>query len=208
MLSYTEKNESAVTLLELILSSILVGVVILGVVSIDFAIRRNQQTTSRSSILAMQTSAVMLRITKEASLAIGYESNPGIAVNADPSIKLCIRKEDNTPSTPGDYTDDTWFCFQYNAAAYNMIGCTVNEADAKGSLNPCNSASAVIDNSVQDTMSGKMANASFNWVASATDFYIGVSLTARHNPAAPRNPITNPQFILNTRVRPLSHSWN
>lgn len=212
------QNQSALTLLEVILASMLVGVVLLGVVSVDLAVRRTQQTTSGSAILAMQTAAAMLTISKETARAIGYQGDQGIAENDAARNRLCVRQDVPSPTpTPDIYTDDRWYCLEYDGTR-NIFDCLFpadgggNDLIALTNATPCTTANGLGILLPQNPLNPPLINnataVNLDWNNSPGNFYIAIDLTTRNNPLTPRDPIKNPDYSVSTRVQPISHSWN
>jgi len=193
------------TLTELLVASILVGIVMLGVASFSIALKHIQGGTSRSALLAMRTHAAMAKITKDAYATVGDATNPGIkerAMGQDRSI--CFRKDTNDPSS---YTDDTWSCYYRRrlGSSNNLWRCTEPTPPAKvppANLLECNNGGT------SDLLLNLNNNDYFTIVTDTDDRleYIEFTFTAIIDRSAAVHPVDNPLYTLVTRVSPPGHS--
>ena len=186
---------TALTLVELLVATAIIGIVLIGVVSVDYAIRQSEQTASHSTLVSMRTSMAMSRITKDAALAAGDLSNPGIYTyeSALPLRRtLCVRQDVNDPNI---YTDDTWICSTQGTDT-DLYRCT----ETAPAVDPCQAS-----NPARELLLPKIVLLDFN--DPLADHYIEVTLTYRYDNSVPENPITNPEEILTTRIIPSGQSW-
>jgi len=109
-------TNKGLTLTELLVSTVLIGIVMLGVVSFSMTIKNLQESSNQSGITRMKMTAAMRYMTKDASLAVGEEGNRGVwGDDVGPTRGICFRHEANIV-TPGDYTDDTWVCYEHGGS--------------------------------------------------------------------------------------------
>lgn len=166
----------------------------LGVVSVDYAIRRTQQTTSLKNLLVLQTSAMMFNINKSAMYATGNESDVGVfELEADRT--LCIRLNDPDGQVTVDLSDDIWRCYSRDVNQLKMCDNLV--------------APARCTNQAGMTVLGTVVNPTgFQiHVENSSSFYLEVTLTSRADPTNPANPLTNPEYSLTTRAIPFAHTY-
>ncbi len=195
-------GQTGLTLTELVIASILVGIVSLGIFSVDYALRGSRAAASDDSILAMKTWATMEHITKNAKLAVGDINSPGIIASSG-SNYLCFRQD--TSSTPNDYTDDVWRC--YSKFSNNIHTCTKTSA---AGASACSSADEIIGTyAVADSCSVNCDLFTYTLVqnSSLQKFYLDISLTNRSSPATPSDPMDNPNYSLQTRIFPEGQSY-
>ena len=198
-----DPGRSGLTLTELVIASILVGIVMVGIFSVDFALRGSRAAASDDSLLAMKTWATMEHISKNAKLAVGNIVNPGVAA-ASGNNYLCFRQD--TATTPDDYSDDIWRC--YSRFSNNIHTCTKTAAAGASS---CNSTDDVIGTyALKDSCSADCELFTYNLVQDATlhKFYLDISLTNRLRPGTPSDPMDNPNYTLQTRIFPEGQSYN
>ena len=74
-------NKTGLTLTELVVASVLIGIVMLGIASFDYAIKNIQDSTNRSAVLGMQAQPAMYEIVKAARTSTGYNGDSGILCN-------------------------------------------------------------------------------------------------------------------------------
>ncbi len=108
-------NKQGITLSELVVASVIITVIMVGVVSVDYASRRIQKTAFLESQTSMKASAAMLMLTKNALSAVGDSSNYGIVYDdLGTDTGICFRHD--TDLNPGDYSGDTWICFAHGTS--------------------------------------------------------------------------------------------
>ena len=194
----TIKTNRALTLTELIAGTIIFGIVIVGVTAVDFAMRRSHQSTSQNSVLAMQTSAIMLHITKNIGVATGDRGTSGIVVNP---TNIWIRMEDPNPlppdPDPSTYADDIWVSYTFIPANFTLYFCTVPD-----STTPCTN----IDENL-GRLAAFTANLAVNDSAGTQNLYVEIILVNRPNPADFAKPLENPEYTLTSRTQPASSSF-
>ncbi len=189
------KNKNALTLTELIAATIVFGVVIAGVTSLDFALSQTRKGTSQSTIVTTQTSAIMLRMSKEVELATGNRADPGIVVDAN---DIWIRHESPANATPNptSYADDIWVGFTYDSGSHNIYYC----ATASGM--PCPNGSEIIG-----TVAAFAPTLINDEALGNQNFYLEVTLVNRFDPTAAANTFDNPECTLTSRIHPISFSY-
>jgi len=192
------KNTS-LTLTELLIATIILGIVMLGIAAVDFSFRQSQKGTSQNALVAMRTSAIMLHITKNAELATGNRSTPGATsgINIPSADTLWIRLE-NPAQTPGNYLDDVWVRYSYNTTNYNLYFCSGNP----DGVMVCPDFSETLG-----TLAGFSASTGIDDSLGVQTFYVEITLTNRINPALGPNIFDNPEYILKARVNPASSSY-
>ncbi len=203
MLQLTQKK--GVTLTELLISTMLIGMVMMGVVSVDYATKQSQIRTTRKSLIAAQVGGMMADITKNLTLATGNASNPstttGVRANTmsgdwGTSTDLCIRRDVNMAgaelNTPTNLGDDSWVCYTIGNGgnANRLFTCIKNSPSA------CNPS---------DTYIGKIISLTTTRIGTGT--YFEVNIQSRYDPSQAANPFENPDFNLKTRVQAALHSW-
>ena len=109
------------SLVELIMSSIMVGIVMLGIVGFSFTIKRIQDSTSKLSILSIRTSALLAQISRDIKLATGTEILNGILPYVDGDNRtICFRMDANADGEIDD--NDEWICYYHNSD-YEIFRC-------------------------------------------------------------------------------------
>ena len=181
---------NGMTLTELIMAAILVGVVAVGALSVDYALRSARNNVHSDSMLTSSTTNVMERIRRDAAAASGSSADPGVLTNA---TYLCLRIDNRDFNNAAD---DLWACYSQNGT--NLYRCLF-DSFAPGACAVDN------DNLIGTAVAGGFT---YTFVMSATDLYLDVTLINRFpNPGSAANPITNPEYRLDSRVYPDSHSF-
>lgn len=220
-------SKKAITLTELIVATIIIGIIMLGVSSVDYVIRKSKVTTSKSAQIATQAASMMNHITRSVSLAIGDKNNPGIeiwrGIGTDNITNLCIRQDVN--GTPGNYCDDIWVRYGHGDSK-NLF---VTLATTPDTLNPeCPSQCSLEDPPAQGGTEdafplGHIQDLQYTFVnpdncenpsdpcngGGPDDLYLDVTLTTRWDTsqAADPNNINNPEYTLSSQIMPFGHSW-
>jgi len=179
------------TLTELVVASVLIGIVMVGIASFSFVIKQLQDSINRKGIITLRASTGLTQITNEISLASGQN-----AIDWDDgNDAICARQDQNIPVTPDDTSDDTWICFTQGAA--NLVSrCEVFE--------PAQPDTTVLDCSIGGTETIQLGSNGFFTVQQTAGNieFIEFSLNVRFDSTIAVHPITNPQTTISTRVVP------
>ena len=125
--------ERGLTLTELMITTVVIGIIMAGVLSSDIAVRRQSNAAFNNTLSSLNVQAMVERIIASATLAVGDSGNPGIVFNANPQ-NLCFRQDLNldgsahNPITPANYADDRFAC--YTVSAGSLLTCNLNAAGA------------------------------------------------------------------------------
>jgi len=221
MRSYIKKinNVTALTLTELLVSCVLMGVVMVGIAGYSATVKRMYDTTDKQTILAMQAASAVASVERNASMSFGFQdtTNPNFSYVqnlANPISYWSFRADPN--NTPTIYTDDVWsITYKWNAGAnqYDLYTCFQQEGVGPGlgstpdvAQAPCGvNRIRMLGNSVQAFSINRVIDPS----PSALDMYVEVTLTASTDPASfADDPLDDPAFTITTRIPMTSHSWN
>ena len=200
-------NPLGLSLVELLITTSIVGMIMAGIVSIDYALRTNERQQTRTSLVALRTSAAMFDITTEASQAIGDVSTQCIRVapgiTTDNTNYICIYQS----PTPTGTGDDNWVCYTRRGTNLHKCQFTVSTTP-----NPTNCTGAATDRIV-GTVTTDVYNAPdtpFVWNDRTTaSFYFQITLKNRFDPttatyaaAVAQEHLTNPKIKLTSQVTP------
>ena len=188
LLNNTKKG---MTLTELMVSTMLVGIVMLGAISANYAILKSRREATDSASLAMQTSAIILNITRNASNAVGDANNPGmvmVTIGSD----FCFRQD--IPVTPGDYADDTWKC--YTRISEKIYMCERTSAEGSGLC--------IATDHVLGTVFS--FNPTITTNEATSEMLFSIEITCYVDPTAAYDLIRNPSFTLESEIVPAGHS--
>ena len=195
-------DKKGITLTELIVASILIGIVMIGVAAFSASIEQLHTSTNRSTILTMKTTATMNHITRAAYLAVGDETDRGIVTGGlGKKESICFRHD--TDVDPSSYTGDTWTCY-FIGNQQEIYLCDAgltppvdNWGDCKAGVgNPqelLTLDTIIFFNVVNDVGLGPLE-------------YIEINLPAIYQRNQPIHPIKNPRYILKSRITPPGHS--
>ena len=203
------------TLTELLVATILVGIVMMGVVSFSYSIKRMQGTTDKRVLLGIRTAAAMNHIRKNVSLAVGYKNDSGIIqgagdqVDGEPMDWISFRQD--RQQTPDDYTDDVWVIYRIPIGAHELLVCEqkTTEQGGQGPVplikeGPCANDQAIV-------LSKELEKAVFqvtkDYSNEVLNFYIDITLKTRFFPKGEESALSNPSYEISTRIFPQQHSW-
>ena len=193
------RTQSGLTLTELLVASVLVGIVMLGAVSVDYAIRNSKLGSSRAEVLSKEVGATILNITRDAMLTAGdnsattWQARGIYTYDVGDNFKtICFRQDAN--STPADYSDDPWACYSHGNDLDIYRCTTAANPSFAGWLN-CSTTGRKLLHVIQNDF--------FTVVEVSNRIQsIDVSLSARADPNSPQNPITNPGYSLQSSISP------
>ncbi len=176
----------------------------IGVVSVNYAMKRMENTTAKTTILGMQTAAAMNHITRNGLLAVGFESNPGIVLQLTTSPAYLSFRQD-VASTPGNFNDDQWVIYTDAGQANHLYTCRQDAATGAvpnlgGACDPAQSL-LLLDN---------VSLINYQLVRDNTvpSTYLEVEIQTRADVTQPSDPIRNPTYDLTTQISPPFHSWS
>jgi prepilin-type N-terminal cleavage/methylation domain-containing protein len=199
-------NPKGLSLVELLITTSIVGMIMAGIVSVDYAVRTSERQQSRTALVGLRTSAAMTDITKEASQAIGDATTQCIRIGnitTDNSNYICIYQS----ATPTGVADDFWIC--YTRRGTDLHKC---EFDVPTTPNPTNCTGAgtdrIISTVTTDTFDAPNTPFVFN-DRTTSSFYFQITLTNRFDPttatyaaAVAQEHLTNPKTKLTSQVTP------
>lgn len=212
---HLKHNTSGITLTELLVASVLVGIVMLGVAGFSVSIKQMQASTNQTTVLAMRARAALARMVKDASLAVGDNENCGTeglgSGNVDcglgirwvpigPPPAICFRHDRS--GTPDNYVDDSWVCYTLRGS-YDLSRC---DGMLKANITSNCTGAANVTEMIQ--LAKPEGFVFFNVIQNGNGRieYVEFIIRARPKFDQPADPITNPETLITTRVKPQGHS--
>ncbi len=201
------KRLRALTLTELIISTIIVSLVVGGVFSAEFAMRSTSKQLTDDIQVYLMTQALADYIRQSVRRTHGdlTTGNSGMSVNAGTQT-ICFRMDVEVSGsyTPNIYTDDNWHCF-------TLIGTNVYACDTGTSAGTC-AAGSFAGTLVSDEFTSPAIPAPQVTANSATgDLYFDITLVSRKDPSVGASvsgsnlasgSAANPQTVVQFRQRP------
>jgi type II secretory pathway pseudopilin PulG len=211
-------SKSSFTLLELLVTSVLVGIVIVGAVAVDYAIRKSRQSADRASVTRGAVQQAMLRMHRDAAKVVGDESakdtatpwtSRGIFANAiGPFRTICFRED--VSGTPGIFSDDNWNCYEHRSTDNHISRCVRTNAEVLIEFVP-----GFVACDIQPQFERIIRASDPNFFTLPLDAqnhieYVELRVQTHYNchingntcSVLSNNPIENPQFTLTTRISP------
>ncbi|MFZ5801175.1 MAG: hypothetical protein ACOY3D_07380 [Candidatus Omnitrophota bacterium] len=114
-----KESRNAVTLVELVMAVLLLGLVMISAANVDIASRKFFIATDKEGQLQVRLGAALEHMAKNITLAHGDTVDPGINIVGTGSIEIRL---DN--GTPQSYTDDVWMRYWQDGEAirYCVLG--------------------------------------------------------------------------------------
>lgn len=201
-----KRYNRGITLTELLVASIMIGIVMIGVASFSTTVIRLQSSTDKTVILSMRAKAAMAQLTQDAQLATGDITNLGVRADPNgggsPKRSICFRVD--ALETPENYGDDSWSCyFVENQLILWKCAYPTNPSDVPvNNANKCDGAGTkkkLLD--LTDKEYYQIVNDGDGRLQ-----YVKFSLSTIFDSALAVDPVTNPKYTLTTQVSPLAHS--
>ncbi len=219
-------NKKALTLTELIVSTVLIGIIMTGVATFTFAIKTIQDSSSYSTILNTRTASVMSHLVSSANLAVGWAQNPGISLDGwnspfssgtIPNDPQWVAFRHDTDNTPTNYNGDTWYIYICHlpgdstaGADYTLRYCTMSAAqftaagDAPDEVGACSPANSLI---LSTNLGVLICNLHLDDLT-YQKFTLRLGIRTEWLPGSGNtNPLENPYYNLITSVTPMGHTW-
>jgi len=216
-------NQKGVTLTELIVASMLIGIVMAGVTGFSVTVKDFEDHSQKATLLSMRTATAMHQITKDISLAVGNHLQRGVQTpSVDPVgiYSLCARHD--TSLTPEDYTDDEWVCYFVDNSGggidnifyrCNPVADIVYDSDQDGIVGPGFDGSCAAANRRQLINVMPHPNEVLfapviisNNATTGRLEYVEIRLYSLWEPTVEWDPVSNPSFALEARISPAGHS--
>ncbi len=198
------KNISrAFTLVELILAAVIVSIVVAGVFSAEYALRRMNESGAKDVNVNIQVKSIAEAVrgtmrTLHGDLT-GACSNHGIYANDSSDNTVCFRHDFG--STPGVYTDDKWTC-------YTLVGTSMYTCE-KDSATPCSNANTFVGQLVGDEFTNAaIPDPTVTCDSTTGEYYFEMTFVGRQEPSAnaavtagslTSGTETNPQVVIKIR---------
>ncbi len=202
------RPQNALTLTELLVATILIGIVMTGVASFSVFVKQAQYSTSAGTILAVQTATAMHYIVEDALRAVGDSGNPGILHNGSTSAtSICFRHDVNNPAS---YNEDLWKCYWYygpsegaESALYKCADRTAVMVVPPSNFGDCKTSA----DGVRFFSMNPKAPKYFTVVNDSGGrlLYIDITLNSIADYQRPADVIKNPTYQLFTRISPPLH---
>lgn len=198
--------KKGLTLTELLVSTILIGIVMMGVSAFSVFVKQARDSTGAGTILAVQTATAMHYLAEDASKAVGDSSDRGVVFELVPQQTICFRHD---VIDPASYNDDLWACYWYDAVSNGLWKC----ADRGGVPVLPPDFSACIGTMAGSSLGIKLVTID----PAATDYfkvvddangrfnYVDITLNTIADPLRLADTIANPTYQLFTRVSPPAH---
>jgi hypothetical protein len=187
------RHSQAITLTELLVATVIVGIIMMGIISTDYAVRKHSQGYANEAQLHLDTRATLAHIRNNAVAAEGTGQALGVRISSmanDNTNYFCFQRNLADPlAAPPNYK---WFC-------YTRTGTKIRFCGNKDSAGSCSSSDGIIGTVVSDGNGFSVSNPSFN----ANTF--AITITNRTNPATDKSD-TNPQVSLTLSVSPPAHA--
>jgi len=206
-----KKDRSGITLIELIVGCMLMGIVMVGVVAFSLSLQQMQEAQDKKTLLALRTEAVVKHFERTASRIIGDFDDPGVAYEgAGYTISSWVSLRTDEDETPGDYTDDLWTVYKVWGVDDQFLGVCKQYADPDPSTGTCGNLPPI---NYQILTNNLVRGESFLAFGPTTIYpslylnHVWLKIVTRWNPKLPSNDITNPSYRLEIRIYSPSHSF-
>ena len=218
-------DRTGLTLTELLVSSMLMGIVMVGAAGYGATIKRMYDTNDKQTILAMQAAAAMAYIERTIVTTTGYQdlvTGSTFSYNSSAAAPRAYWSFRTDPLiTPDTWTDDVWSIIYKPTAGdpeqYDIYACTQPLGVGPGlgpvpdvTSAPCGAnRKRLIANRVQTFNIIGVLNTS----PSVLDQHLEVSIKVSYDPSnegvvGADDPFDDPAFSIRTRINVPAHSWN
>lgn len=194
----TIKNSYGLSLTELLIASVIIGVIMTGVAVFTISVRQLQASNQTTMYTNIKVTALMKAMKTDAELAIGDPTDSGIRTNTAGSTRsICFRHD--VSNTPDIYANDIWVCWYHHASSPGLRRCFNVPV---GNVPP--TTAAMCDSAVSEQDYFELTNINFfNLVMDGSGRlkYLTLSLTA-HDTNTAYDALKNPDITMMTNVSP------
>ncbi|GEM_PF-2226929 len=205
------RARQGLSLAELLITTTIVGVIMMGMVSVDYALRTNEQQQTRAALVSLRTSATLTDMTVNARQAYGDVATRCIQIAniaADNTNYICIYRDIDAAgvpnNTPSVYADDRWVC--YTRRGTNMHKCMRTVAAGPNACPAATPIGTVTTDvyAAPDTpvVTSNAATLDFNFQLTLKNRYDPTVAGATYAAILPQEYLTNPKVKMTTSVSP------
>lgn len=195
------RRSKAVTIAELIITTMIVTIIMAGVFGADLALRRMDKQVSGDTQVTLQTMALAEAIRSSVRSVHGDLAGDGngIDINAGTN-SICFRFD--VSNTPNDFLDDEWDC--YTQIGTKFYRCVKNPSDGPGA---CASTDKFVGSAVSDQFTNAATPITIYTDSTTGTYLFEMTLVNRLDPTAgaavnPKGTLDNPQVIINIKESP------
>ncbi|MBU0547288.1 MAG: prepilin-type N-terminal cleavage/methylation domain-containing protein [Candidatus Omnitrophica bacterium] len=187
------KRNYGLSLIELLVSMILMSLVLLGIFSIDLFSRHHVITSDKRAKVQNEISYAIEYMSKYVQQGIGDYNSPPITIypTSGSQTGFRVRVDLNNPKTARDLTDDTWVNFYLDGNALKTTGVITETLTER-----------IVGVFVTDIMPEFPAGGFYVKITdqgAAQGMAVDIGLVGRYDPAAAAS-LDNPQVAMKTRL--------
>lgn len=217
MISQKICNTKSMTLTELVVAVVLIGIVMLGVLTFSLAIRQFQSSADKTVMIKLQAISALTALVKDASSAIGDPKRPGIEIYQNGTTQsICFRHNNPNPlvNKLDSYDDDVWVCY-WHGNDMEIFRCDNLANPPPSQSNPFDDFSSDCNNSGEFIVALPRAGGGngefFNVIPDGVSIprnidRIELFVSAIYDPVRIEHPIENPRYTTSISVNPIGHS--
>ena len=178
-------SKTAFTLIELIVSSLLVAIVILGIFNISMVLNNNNQDYGQRYLVKSQTQITLNHILNNASLATGSAANVGAPSVLDQGILIGAAMgaaDNNSFCIHQNNGGDVWVCYVFDPSSHQISYCNkvYNLSDGagyRGASGACSAAAQFLGSAYSITStSGTSLASSPLFLSSSTQLLFAINI--------------------------------
>jgi hypothetical protein len=186
-----EASRKSITLIELLVSLVVISTMVLSFYSLENYARQQVLTTDRRAKVENGLAYALEHMSKYIVQAAG---NPAIALYPPAGFQILVDR--NNPQTPSDFSDDDHICYELSGNTLS-VSCPIGPN--------CNSfASGVLSDKIVANFNNSVlpANPTDGFYVLIEDggSSINIGLVGRYYPDQVAIPVTNPQVAMKTKV--------
>lgn len=112
---HIKNNSKGLTLTELLVSTILIGIVMSGVTAFNYTVKSIEDANSKAAIVESRATSLLAFLRRDIERAVGTRNNHGIRGGQYGNWNTLCLRHDNA-MTPDDFLDDDWICYQHGSS--------------------------------------------------------------------------------------------
>lgn len=120
------RKNIGLTLVELVISSLLISIIMLGIVSFNSSFKQIQSNNINDNTSGFAANVAMNYLRNDITNAVGnYPADTGIETRITPNTYMCLRQPLSSGPTPMTFSNNPWVCYFFDSTSSSLARCNL-----------------------------------------------------------------------------------